>query len=111
MRFELRAITHDGRMETLDLQALDEASAREHAQGQGYTVVAVRRRANLFAFLRRSGERFPLVLFSQELLVLLEAGLPLVEAIDTLAANPENRKSFSLWGEGKKVTIDFCKTT
>jgi len=93
MRFELRAITHDGRMETLDLQALDEASAREHAQGQGYTVVAVRRRANLFAFLRRSGERFPLVLFSQELLVLLEAGLPLVEAIDTLAAK-ERRGDF-----------------
>ena len=93
MRFELRAITHDGRMETLDLQALDEASAREHAQGQGYTVVAVRRRTDLFAFLRRSGERFPLVLFSQELLVLLEAGLPLVEAIDTLAAK-ERRGDF-----------------
>ena len=37
-------------------------------------------------------------------------GLSRIE-IDTLAANPENRKSFSLWGEGKKVTIDFCKTT
>jgi general secretion pathway protein F len=93
MRFELRAITHDGRMETLDLQALDEASAREHAEGQGYTVVAVRRRANVLAFLRRAGERFPLVLFSQELLVLLEAGLPLVEAIDTLAAK-ERRGDF-----------------
>ena len=37
-------------------------------------------------------------------------GLSRIE-IDTLVANPENRKSFSLWGEGKKVTIDFCKTT
>jgi general secretion pathway protein F len=93
MRFELRAITHDGRIETLDLQALDEASAREHAEGQGYTVVAVKRRANLFGFWRGAGERFPLVLFSQELLVLLEAGLPLVEAIDTLAAK-ERRSDF-----------------
>jgi general secretion pathway protein F len=93
MRFELRAITADGRMETLDLQALDEASAREHAHGQGYTVVAVKRRANPLALLRRSGERFPLVLFSQELLVLLEAGLPLVEAIDTLGAK-ERRADF-----------------
>ena len=36
-------------------------------------------------------------------------GLSHIE-IDAMAANPENRKSFSLWGEGKKVTIDFCKT-
>lgn len=93
MRFELRAITHDGRMETLDLQALDEASAREHAEGQGYTVVAVKRRANVFAFARGGRERFPLVLFSQELLVLLQAGLPLVEAIDTLAEK-ERRGDF-----------------
>ena len=40
-------------------------------------------------------------------------GLSQVE-IDALVANPENRKSFSilrasLSGEGKKVTIDFCK--
>jgi len=32
-----------------------------------------------------SAERFPVPLFSQELRVLLDAGLPLVEAIDTLA--------------------------
>lgn len=36
-------------------------------------------------------------------------GLSQVE-IDTMTANPEERKSFSLWGEGKKVKIDFCKT-
>ena len=93
MRFELRAITQDGRIESLDLQALDEASAREHAESQGYTVVAVRKRANLFGFWRGAGERFPIVLFSQELLVLLGAGLPLVEAIDTLASK-ERRGDF-----------------
>jgi len=47
----------------------------------------------MLALLRRAGERFPLVLFSQELLVLLEAGLPLVEAIDTLAEK-ERRGDF-----------------
>jgi len=93
MRFELRAITQEGRIESLDLQALDEASAREHAESQGYTVVAVRKRVNLRGVLRGTGERFPLVLFSQELLVLLAAGLPLVEAIDTLATK-ERRGDF-----------------
>ena len=92
MRFQLRAITHEGRIESLELQAVDEASAREHAQSQGYTVIDIRRRLELFG-LWRGGERFPLVLFTQELLVLLEAGLPLVDAIDTLAAK-ERRAEF-----------------
>lgn len=79
-------------MESLDVQALDEASAREQAIGRGYTVLAVRRRAALLGF-SRPGDRFPLLLFSQELLVLLDAGLPLVEAIDTLAEK-ERRGDF-----------------
>ena len=35
-------------------------------------------------------------------------GLSRVE-IDPMTAKPEERKSFSLWGHGKKVKIDFCK--
>jgi general secretion pathway protein F len=92
MRFELRAISPDGRVESLDVQALDEAGAREQALGRGYTVLAVRRRARLLG-LSRPGDRFPLLLFSQELLVLIGAGLPLVEAIDTLAEK-EKRGDF-----------------
>src|SRR5205823_14541163 len=37
--------------------------------------------------------RFPLVLFSQDLLVLLKAGVPLVESIETLAER-ERRSEF-----------------
>jgi general secretion pathway protein F len=81
MRFELRAITQDGRLESVDCQALDAQSARRQAEGRGYTVLEVRSRKSLIA---RSG-RFPLPLFSQELLVLLAAGLSLVEALETLA--------------------------
>ena len=92
MRFELKAITQDGRIESVDCQALDEQPARAQAEGRGYTVLAVRARRDL-ATLWRSGERFPLPLFSQELLVLLNAGLPLVEAIETLAQK-ERRDEF-----------------
>src|SRR4051794_4013932 len=93
MRFELRAITSDGRIESVDLQALDEAGAREQAQSRGLTVLAVRRKADVLRLFRLGAERFPLVLFSQELLVLLGAGLPLVEALDTLATK-ERRSDF-----------------
>jgi general secretion pathway protein F len=92
MRFELRAITTEGRIESVECQAVDEAAARQQAEGRGYTVLAVRARRDL-ATLWRSGERFPLPLFSQELLVLLNAGLPLVEAIETLAQK-ERRDEF-----------------
>jgi general secretion pathway protein F len=92
MRFELRAISPDGRLESLDVQALDETGARQQVLGRGYTVLAVRRRARLLAF-SRAADRFPLLLFSQELLVLLDAGLPLVEAIETLSEK-EKRGDF-----------------
>jgi general secretion pathway protein F len=93
MRFELKAVGPDGRVESLDFQGLDEASAIQQAQSRGYTVLAVRAKSGFTAPWRSRGERFPLTLFSQELLVLLNAGLPLVEAIDTLAAR-ERRAEF-----------------
>lgn len=85
MRFELRAITQEGRIESLDLSALDETSAREQASSRGYTVLSVRTKSALFSLRLERRGRFPVLLFSQELLVLLNAGLPLVEAIETLA--------------------------
>jgi general secretion pathway protein F len=84
MLFKLKAIGQDGRVEALDLEAFDRGGAVQQAESRGYTVIAVRRRAAMLDGWR-GRERFPLVLFSQELLVLLQAGLPLVDSIETLA--------------------------
>ena len=84
MRYELRAITSDGRIESIDCTALDEQAARQLAESRGYTVLQIRSRRGL-GFMGVRGARFPVSLFTQELLVLLSAGLPLVEAVDTLA--------------------------
>ena len=54
MHFELKAITQDGRVESLDFQALDEAGARQQAESRGYTVLALRRKPALSG-ARRSG--------------------------------------------------------
>jgi general secretion pathway protein F len=89
MRFQLRAITSDGRLESLDYQALDAHAARQQAESRGYTVLEVRSTRNFLV----ARTRFPVQLFSQELLVLLDAGLPLVEAIETLAQK-ERRDEF-----------------
>jgi general secretion pathway protein F len=85
MRFELKAIGPGGGVEAIDFQAPDEATARQQIEGRGYTVLSVRARRSLAAPWSRGAERFPVALFSQELRVLVNAGLPLVEAIETLA--------------------------
>ncbi|HEX2197084.1 MAG TPA: type II secretion system F family protein [Burkholderiales bacterium] len=85
MRFELKAIGPGGGVEALDFQAPDEATARQQLEGRGYTVLSVRAKRSLAAPWSGGAERFPVALFSQELRVLVNAGLPLVEAIETLA--------------------------
>jgi len=82
MRFQLKAVGPDGKVEALDLEAFDPGGAVQQAESRGYTVLSIRSRS--FPGWRRAS-RFPVALFSQELLVLLQAGLPLVDSIETLA--------------------------
>lgn len=84
MRFEVTAL----RMEdviALTLDAADESDARAQAAAQGYNVLAVRARRSWLEWTSRRRARFPLILFSQELLALLDAGLNVVDAVETLA--------------------------
>src|SRR5262245_23819555 len=83
MRFQVTALVEGSRVETLAIDANDPREARSLAQERGYAVLAVRRRlATLGSVRRRRG--FPLQLFSQELRVMLEAGLTLPEALQAL---------------------------
>lgn len=93
MLFEVRALGADQRI-NLRLEAADSVDAADQARLQGLTVLDVRPAGRLgFTFSRRV--RFPLSLFSRELLALLNSGLTLVEALQTLEekeAKPETRK-------------------
>jgi general secretion pathway protein F len=93
MRFELKAIAPAGNVEAVDFQAPDETTARRSLEGRGYTVLSVRAKHSLGLPWRSAAERFPVALFSQELRVLINAGLPLVEAVETLAEK-ERRDDF-----------------
>jgi general secretion pathway protein F len=90
MRYELKAIAPGGEVEAVDFQAPDEATAVRQLEGRGYSVLSVRTHRGLG--WPSAGGRFPLVLFSQELRALLAAGLPLVEAIDTLGQKEKRRE-------------------
>jgi general secretion pathway protein F len=94
MRFQVTALVEGSRVETLALEANDAREARALAQDRGYAVLAVRRRLAVLALLRRRGS-FPLQLFSQELRVMLDAGLSLPEAMQALVEK-ESREDLRL---------------
>lgn len=85
MRYEMKAIREGEGILALALEAADETEAIRQAKSQGYAVLAIRRRQSWLGWLENRRARFPLTLFSQELLALLDAGLALVEAIEALA--------------------------
>ncbi|PTR07465.1 general secretion pathway protein F [Nitrosospira sp. Nsp5] len=82
MRYEVKAVLTGKGTVFLELDAENEDDARLQVTSQGGMVLNVRRR--LTGWMPKSRLRFPLAHFSQELLSLLEAGLSLVESIETL---------------------------
>lgn len=89
MRFQVKALLAKQGTVSLELEAGSEAEVREKIAAQGGMVLSVRRNfsGSLPGF---SNKRFPLPNFSQELLALLNAGLSLVESIETLAEKEED---------------------
>lgn len=78
MQYRVRAIDATQAIQTLELDAYDEADARQQALARQLTPLSVVGTA----LPRRA--RFPLLLFAQELLALLNAGLSLIEALEAL---------------------------
>jgi len=81
MRFAIRAVGLDNRLQMLELDASDAPAAARAATAQRLTVLEVR---PVSAHGQGRRKPFSLVLFTQELLALLEAGLGLVESLEAL---------------------------
>lgn len=86
MQFEMKVLRRGEGVSVLSVAAMNESDAASLAKNQGYTVLGVKAGGSVtLPRFKKSGNGFPLVLFSQELLALLDAGLSLVEALETLA--------------------------
>src|SRR5512140_1161007 len=97
MRYLVKAAKADSELLTLELESPDEASIKSHAELQGCTILVVE--PVQFNFRRLSLKRrskFPVLLFSRELLSLLSAGLSLTETMDTLVAKEQNAANRTL---------------
>ncbi|MCP4635336.1 MAG: type II secretion system F family protein [Methyloversatilis sp.] len=83
MQFRIRALDVTQRIIQLQIDAADEMSARAQAQADGLVVLSVARARTLAWAPGR--QRFPVLLFCQELLALLRSGLSLVEGLEVMA--------------------------
>ncbi len=84
MQYAVRAVRHMQSV-SITLEAADPNDARRLAESQGYAVVGIKAAAAGRRIGLGSGAAFPLLHFNQSLLILLRAGLSVVEAIETLA--------------------------
>lgn len=83
--FRLNVVENNGAAKVLELGSSDAAGAVRRAAQLGFTVLAVEPATSARAPSFRAAD-FSLLLFNQELLALLEAGLHLNEALSTLLA-------------------------
>ncbi|HAT33813.1 MAG TPA: type II secretion system protein [Janthinobacterium sp.] len=105
MQFEVRALSPELHISTLVVDGRDAADARRQVEARGLFVSQLRPLgATPFGRAgRKRGKALPLVLFSQELLALLTAGLGIVEALEALLekeANPATRGALERLLEG-----------
>jgi len=87
VRYLVKSLQPDLGLATTTVDALDEADARRQVVALGQAVVSVSRDRGLRLGNRGAAAaiKFPVLLFSQELLALLSSGVSIVEAVETLA--------------------------
>jgi general secretion pathway protein F len=83
---QVRVRLADGRVQSVAIKANSEADAVRKACARGLQIVAIDAATTPLRKGSASERRFPLMLFSQELLALLESGLNLTEALSALVA-------------------------
>lgn len=110
MRYQLKAVGKNA-VVSLVIEASGPADARQQAEDQGLRVLSLRSMQRLPSLRWSRSESFALVLFSQELTTLLNAGLPLIDALESLAEKesaPQARKTLDelvrLLYEGKSFS-------
>ncbi len=93
MRYEIMALRGKEGVVALTLEAINESDVEAQMRLQGYKVLSAKPQKSFKSMLPLSKTSFPLILFNQELLSLLSAGLSLVESLETLAEKEHKAES------------------
>jgi general secretion pathway protein F len=99
VKFSVKALRGASDVVQLTIVAADLAEARRQAAGQGLSILSIRARHPLAAWAVRTRVAFPLELFIQELVSLLDAGMTLVETMDLLADKEQDRACALVFAE------------
>ena len=91
MPYEVRALSPDNQIVALVVDAQDESDARRQVEARGLHATQVRAQRSLRSSKAARGG-ISLVLFSQELLALLTAGLSIVEGLEALVEREGNAR-------------------
>lgn len=89
MQFNVLALTDDQTVTSLTIDAVDEQDARRQIEGRGLYVAEIGP-VNRLGRALFSSKTLSLILFSQELLALLNAGLSIVESLEALLEKETN---------------------
>ena len=89
MQYEVKVLRGNEGISWLLLEARDAREAEAQAKSQGYSVIATRAMQHWSPMSMGRKTKFPIVMFSQELVALLQAGMPLIEVLETLAEKEE----------------------
>ncbi|EHP44245.1 type II secretion system protein F [Cupriavidus basilensis OR16] len=84
MRYQVRTLSASNAIAVITVDAHDEEDARRQADNQALRAISVRPIATDRRLALSRATRFSLLLFSQEMLALVKAGLSLYEAIEAL---------------------------
>ncbi|HEU4622752.1 MAG TPA: type II secretion system F family protein [Burkholderiaceae bacterium] len=90
MHYRVRVLNQQHQLQTITLEALDLSDAQEQVRAQYGNAVSITPTAKHWTFNRSASTDFPLLLFAQELLALLEAGLSVIETLDALIEKEPN---------------------
>jgi general secretion pathway protein F len=115
MKFDVRTLSADNIMSSQMIEAQDENDARRQVEASGVIAASISPVFSLFpAFFgqgKSAASSFPLVLFNQELLALLKAGLSIAESLQALLEKEANEAVRSILGrlltglrEGKRFS-------
>jgi len=115
MRFDVRTLSADNIMSRQFIDARDENDARHQIEAGGLFAASIHPVTSIMAAGIRTdnagGRRLPLVLFNQELLALLNAGLSIAEALEALLEKEANESTRAILGrllgglrEGKRYS-------
>ncbi len=112
MQFRVKAARHGEAMALHDIDASSAEEAKRQVRERGFTVVSVRSAEPLVKLPKFYTSRFSLSLFSQELLALMDAGLPQVEALETILEKERRvrnsklvRAIINMLYEGKSLSV------